>query len=1595
MTAKGVPPQAININQTIASSTTCTSATVSELKSLLFPDRPIKTIHSTKSIATAHISTSQLAAPVRGGRVRARKQPDVTILESPEDVSSPNCSPDRQRLATEVINTVLNALTEAIKSQSLAQGPGKKRSSPKKDSHTQNPLQPICANQVVNDKDQRRTLQQSKCPGGVKAASGPLAQAECARLALAALRASNARTTPEKRLPFLRLEKATSTLISKLLALELFEPALRELCILKKSLLAASAESSMVEIMPYEHVASKEKIADLLVLPCTNFKSPVLAMMVTFQLQVVRLIAAKRDPSLFRAVIEHLQLQTPYSPANMINAQYDPTDLQASKRIAGQLESLSQMISSMCPGSSSADEHHSDSTRSMDPLTGFRFQLLALELRSSWWRITGHDGNVVKELLEPFGRYLSAFRRRCLTGNVDGYLMANKFLTNLTSPSQCANRSLSTSIAGHEAWRLIYSEMVEIARRTTLPQETNKWIGDYMELPIDAGISACQKCIITCKRAITCAQIPDDTSSEVQKTKALEDAEQHIEGDLNGASEELDELLLTVAKLRKTAASIINTTRTRLDKHERLPSSDLVQQCFRICSTSVRFLGRYIGVKPTQSARHQSAQRYEQRVEQASAVARAFIDSMVSIAKLSKGDDSDHWVRLEAGLRECLKLANTTQGSCQATIKNRTNANITSSVYASVSDAYWTRYVHLKQSSTDSKGSLRALEGCISAVEHRPLMDKLAAQLHTRLEHYARGLETARDYSGAAKCYMKAIKLHVEASFLQEAVNAAATQPLARLFTKGSDFALLGRVLAAYPRLATKAGLGMTPSETVFDDERLESSQRGIALEHQLATLCSQTLSSTIVPRAHAAIRCLATKLLTVYSEQSFPIRRLRVVEMLMWLRSARPEVLLPQIIDEAVDLKIDLFFDNLLGPDLGLQHMLPHLGASRDAVLAIEAGCPTLKKQKLKSALATWRQLIEQCSDWRSLETRVGDVPTWLLHLEFLADYLDVHGLSQQRLSTLQLCIVVREKIFPTHHEALTLILAQSGLQQLRLGYSHQAGLEFHKAQKLISEVEGSDETAANFYIAYATYCFAIGNIGKCEDNLAHARKVFESNGQEGQALFAHDRIRLLQFMADVTALCSNLAARRGDFAKALLFAHQGLGSAQQAWAITERLYRKARTNDVEKDDSVEMERLTDSMSTATIQDVGKGSTINGRASVFWCLVPRLHRAFLQVAQLYENAGLFNEAKYYLERSQKSAEAASAPGLLCQSLSRLADLLTRSEDYAAANSTFELADKQFGALEGDQQYAAFQINLANYHLAQAQDQAAGRACGIAESALQRLAAPEYADDILSRGPSIEASQEQLSGLTIPEIPTLPSTTKKRNSVKRSTSKTIPSSKGTLVCRADPQAPSSALDCLRREALRQRASLAVREGKLDQASEFLAQATSQYCTAHETVLHAILGAEISIKRGLNVISSDPVFCVLPESTVSLPSVLPRGPAELPDVPENPLVTTRQKTVKRGPVVTRGTKTRASPKPSSGNLCDGFRQAHLATHKVCQLANIVCPTASLHHLTKVMAETLLSYRRLICLSPRKLFTQVLHLFYILPVWYTAFLLIDRC
>lgn len=905
---------------------------------------------------------------------------------------------------------------------------------------------------------------------------GLRAQAECARIAFATLRSLQCQTDSVIALPYLQLESGMSALIGKLLALGFDDIALRELRILKRRLEASKAGSSGLGTMSSVNFSKEEEssdpktetLAEMLRFRNTSAKGQLLALIITTQLQVLKILALRRDSSATENALQHLQFSLPHSPANLIRQQLASDVPGSQEKVARQLESLAQAFIALCPSVSSAeDDKPLASGNGLSPDTVFQIQLLAFQVRSTWWKISGHQTNIAKEIVDPFSRCLATYNRRSKLTKAEKYDVAKSALEII---KECIQ-----NVKGFRQEILFstYHLLADSAQESSYYSEAIDWIRKARDCARESALSRTQICCIKCRLASLEAR-SQDTNPSNELINSLRDAARSLEGDLHGDSAELDELLPAVACLRRSTFSVFQGSH-RSSKAKQIPvQSPLTRECLNIVLLCARFLVRYIGRETSQGGHDKMTVRRDQRRRLAARFTSPAIESVVAMARLSAESEAETWSRLEPGLQDCITLASLITDS--NTIENRAigEDNQASSSHLSISNAYWYRYLYLKRGATDAKSCRECLLMSIELIRNQPLCEKLIGSLPLKLEKFGQLCEDMRDYKKAAQSYEEALHVELDSGLFRVAMEAAATQSVPSILGLDSELLPLARKLSAYPRAALKATNQGSRQRSFYDAKGLSASERGVLLEQQLIYLLSIMDVRGATLAAYDALNDIGTSLLSTYEPTKFPVRRLRVVvrllRSLLTFPGALESSLIDQLLLEPMEAATDAHFD------MGLLRFQPHLTTCRCLLIILRGKSPNIKD--LESVIASWSNLVQGNVDWGSLQTQVYDVADWLVHLEMLGEYLDMQGLELYRVSALNITVKIHEAALSVQCSALVSKLSELGLQHVRLGYSGLAGSVLHKAQRHLEAPGLVGKVKLRWYLSYAEYALANGNL-------------------------------------------------------------------------------------------------------------------------------------------------------------------------------------------------------------------------------------------------------------------------------------------------------------------------------------------------------------------------------------------------------------------------------------------------------------------------------------------------------------------------------------
>ena len=1088
MTRKELPAQAASLQRAVASTTACTSATVESLRSLLAPTSshfhlqkaPSANVPPPKGKGTS-------ARPVKGTVARAGKRPAIPILENPREQSGQIQSQDKLVLATEVVNATLKSLTEAIKdppARNMAQAKRKPlaRSSSNSsiaigpESRSQTPLRQICGNRLASSPGMKNRPRRSSSTASVKQTmDGLRAQAECARIAFATLRSLSCQKEPSAALPFLQLENGMSALIGKVLALGFEDVALREIRILKRRLEACKAAPSAQGNAASQGVWNEEErldpktetLAEMLRFRNSNPRGQLLALIITTQLQLLKLLALRREASFIETALQHLEFSVPYSPANLIRRQLESDVPVSEDKVARQLESLTQALIALCPIVSSGNDKSFGISSNLSPDISFQIQVLAFQVRSTWWELSGHQGNVAKQITDPFSRCLAIHSRRSSSTKAEKYKIAKDAVETI---EECVQKVRGFR---EEVMFSTYQLMAASAQESSQYSQAIIWVRKARDCVLEDALPLTQLCGINCRLAsLELRSLDSDPSDEL--ILLLRDAAKNLGDDLHGEPAELDELLLAAASLRRSAFSAFQDSHRSLKAKGIRPQSALVHECSNIVLLCARFLVRYIGSGKSQGRHENTTVRFDQRRTLAAQFATPAISSVVTMARLSADSEADIWEPLEIGLQDCFRLASSVAGS--STNENRAagEEKRDPSFFVSISDAYWYRYLCLRRGARDAKSCRECLMASIELVRDRPLCEKLAGSLPLKLEKFGQLCEEKQDYKGATDSYEEALHLELHSGLLRIAMETAAVQSIPNALELDSELMPFSRKLSAYSRVALKAMDRGSRQQLFYDANGLSASERGVLLEQQLVSILSTLSVPVSTPTAYEALNGIGTSLLSTYEQDKFPVRRLRVVVRLLRSLLTAPgaigQSLLDQLLEEPSEIANGAHFD------IGLLRFLPHLTTCRCLLVTLRQKLPNVKN--LEAVITSWSKLVQENVDWESLQIQIYDVTDWLVQLEMLSEYLAMQGLEMYRVSALNIAVVIHEAASSLQRSAYVSKLCELGLQYVRLGYSGLAGSALNKAQRYLEATDLFGKVKMKWHLSYAEHALANGNI-------------------------------------------------------------------------------------------------------------------------------------------------------------------------------------------------------------------------------------------------------------------------------------------------------------------------------------------------------------------------------------------------------------------------------------------------------------------------------------------------------------------------------------
>jgi separase len=356
-----------------------------------------------------------------------------------------------------------------------------------------------------------------------------------------------------------------------------------------------------------------------------------------------------------------------------------------------------------------------------------------------------------------------------------------------------------------------------------------------------------------------------------------------------------------------------------------------------------------------------------------------------------------------------------------------------------------------------------------------------------------------------------------------------------------------------------------------------------------------------------------------------------------------------------------------------------------------------------------------------------------------------------------------------------------------------------------------------------------------------------------------------------------------------ALYFAKLSVRLNCRIWAKVERLAQKKQDKSLSAAGSSDMDAVAEGVAKLDLSQNGSSPDVSPsyiQGAPFWPHLGSYHTCLLNLATVSAHHGLFQDAIYYGEQALKIDKTLDANIRLVAAQTQLGCYRTIGGDVVEGQELLMAASESSKQLPASVETVSLQMALASLYKAQGHHDKALR---LLQEADKVITAVISADSIsISEGPNVAALEEKMEKLQVrtsrraqTTTATTAATTGRRTRSTSSAASTATTATPTATAkrasapktpRPEPQAHSQSLLRLKGDVLRQQADCLRALRDFDRSARTLAEAR-QFATARESKVSLEIGeSEHLLADAIRKFASHAVYCVLPESTISLPSL---------------------------------------------------------------------------------------------------------------------------
>jgi len=882
----------------------------------------------------------------------------------------------------------------------------------------------------------------------------------CTSLAFAYLR--DERASAVKQIPptDLKLEHGMLALAGRLLALQYINLAIAELQALKDAL-QLRCNTQTISDGEKNGITGHPSLANLLVFSPLPANEPCLKLVINYQILVLRVILQQGNPNIVRFVSSFVHMGSTSSPVNLL-LQFSKS-AQNAEEAARLLETVSQLLLSLCPGLSQArDDIAQDLKQSPPAAFCLELQTTAFQAQVAWMSIACHQGDADVEIWKPFLRCIKACARRTTKEAATTYEVTQACVKTL---SRSIQEQMPTTMSPSEAVSTeLNLHMGRLAQHAGLAGEALNYLSTTVATTKHDQTSSLNKAIPLARVVALRLVLPATFSSDDSSQNVLEDLLAALSEIPEGtAQDDLKAILFEMLQLGQKILPIINAFAHNHDKQAGCLTID-ISDCFRTFHAIIRLFLRLLAADQESSLFTLT----EKMVVQIHTSVRTIVFCSSSESLASCIDFEDHY----QALQDCLQLC-----ECPGVVESSATSapeslSTTDALVVAISNVYWT-FVSRFKPKADHSLRMKCMKASVACLEHRRPAMITAGRLMSKLIRLAQAQQDINKHTEARDALVSAISEAARCGVLKTAAIAANISDKNSTWDASDEARHMAQALDLLLQLDAIERIGLPNELPYFDMPQLDVSCRCILLEKELSLTKQWGSSRRLKVRADQLRQAILPLLLKLYDSTLYPIRHRGTASLIL-----RDAIMQPGNTDEetlacAASCGEELPAD--LQQDAQLETVCIHVSATTKILRALFRR--TNDASVLRASISDWTGLLNSCATLSELTKKFSDVAAWIDLLGMLSEHLHLHGHHKLELQTLYMSLRVHELGYDTGTMVVSVMRLSVAQLLLQMGYTSEAGVQLNKARDDLTSSSAELNVQVDYYCNLARYYMALGS--------------------------------------------------------------------------------------------------------------------------------------------------------------------------------------------------------------------------------------------------------------------------------------------------------------------------------------------------------------------------------------------------------------------------------------------------------------------------------------------------------------------------------------